>query len=38
MSGATFTTQPVVSIRDANNNVTTSTAAVTVAKLSGTVC
>ena len=36
VSGAAFTTQPVVSIRDANNNVTTSTAAVTVAKLSGT--
>ncbi|MBY0490953.1 MAG: Ig-like domain-containing protein [Gemmatimonadaceae bacterium] len=37
VSGSAFTTQPVVQVRDANNNVvTTSTAAVTVAIASGT--
>ncbi|MCC6243933.1 MAG: hypothetical protein IT353_13905 [Gemmatimonadaceae bacterium] len=35
-SGAVFTTQPVVVIRDANNNQTTITAAVTAAIVSGT--
>ncbi|HYW32556.1 MAG TPA: Ig-like domain-containing protein [Gemmatimonas sp.] len=35
-SGAAFTTQPVVELRDANGNRTTSTAMVTVTRLTGT--
>jgi hypothetical protein len=36
VSGAAFTTQPVVAIRDANGNLTSSTAAVTATLFSGT--
>jgi hypothetical protein len=36
VSGAAFTTQPVIAIRDASNNLTTSTAAVTAAIATGT--
>ena len=36
MSGVAFTTQPVIAIRDAGNNLTTSTATVTAAIATGT--
>ncbi len=36
VSGSAFTSQPVIAIRDANNNLTSSTASVTVAIASGT--